>query len=97
MAEAKSIEAISLTFTVGALVGVTVSGGQGWVVASALGLAVLPVLLQRKLLKWPEPVSVSVLLLAFLLLGFCSAGLASSLMPPLPRFRPPGSWKPEKG
>ena len=77
MAEAKSIEAISLTFTVGALVGVTVSGGQGWVVASALGLAVLPVLLQRKLLEWPEPVSVSVLLLAYLLLGFCSAGLAS--------------------
>ena len=77
MAEAKSIEAISLTFTVGALVGAAVSGGQSWVVASALGLAVMPVLLQRKLLEWPERVSVSVLLAAFLLLGFCSAGLAS--------------------
>ena len=77
MAEAKSIEALSLSFMAGALVGVTASGGQSWVVASALGLAALPVLLQRKLLEWPERVSVSVLLAAFLLLGFCSAGLAS--------------------
>ena len=77
MAEAKSIEALSLSFTIGALAGVTVSAGQSWAVASALGLAAVPVLLQRKLLEWPERVSVSVLLSAFLLLGFCSAGLAS--------------------
>ena len=77
MAEAKSIEAISLSFTIGALAGMTVSLGQCWAVASALGLAATPVLLHRKLLEWPEPVSVSVLLSAFLLLGFCSAGLAS--------------------
>lgn len=77
MAETKSIEALSLSFTIGALAGVTLSAGQGWAAASALGLAAVPVLLRRKLLEWPERVSVSVLLAAFLLLGFCSAGLAS--------------------
>ena len=77
MAEAKSIEALSLTFTAGALVGITVSGGQSWTAASALMLAATPILLKKRLLEWPEQVSVPVILLAFLLLGFCSSCLAS--------------------
>lgn len=77
MEKVKSIEALSLSFTIGTLAGVSVSAAQSWALASVLGLAATPALLQRKLMEWPERFSVSVLLAAFLLLGFCSALLSS--------------------
>ena len=70
----KNIESLSLFFTAGVALGtvaVTVSPGL------MLPLLALPFLLQRRMLRWPQELSVSVLLATFLLLGiFCARSAA---------------------
>ena len=82
MEAVKNIESLALFFTAGVAAGTVVLSVSP---AILLPLAALPVFLYRKLLQWPENLSVGIILLAFLLLGvFCarsatlpSAGLAS--------------------
>lgn len=70
----KNIESLSLFFTAGVAVGtflITVSPGL------LLPILALPFLLQRRMLRWPEELSVSLLLATFLLLGiFCARNAA---------------------
>jgi len=77
MAEAKSIEALSLSFTAGALMGSMVSGNISWAVSSAaLAVAFLPVVLGKRLLSFPDPFSVGLVLVSFLMLGMFSEWVA---------------------
>ena len=84
MEAVKNIESLSLLFTAGVAVGtVAVSVSPAFL----LPLAALPVFLYKKLLHWKEEWSVSIILLAFLLLGvFCarSAALPSADVPSWP-------------
>ena len=70
----KNIESLSLFFTAGVALGtvlVTVSPGF------LLPFLTLPFFLQRRMLRWPQELSVSLLLATFLLLGiFCARSAA---------------------
>ena len=70
----KNIESLSLFFTAGVALGtVLVTASPGLV----LPLLALPFFLQKKLLKWPQEWSVSLILVTFLLLGiFCARNAA---------------------
>ena len=75
MAEAKSIEALSLIFTAGVVAGTMVSAGAaGAMSALLLPLLALPLLFREKLRVAPEKLAIGLMLLTFLLLGiFCAA------------------------
>ena len=81
MAEAKSIEALSLFFTAGAAAGTMLSGSAPWAAGAAiLPLASLPFFLRGKLLKASGKAVGTVFCAVFVLLGlFCA--LNASLMP----------------
>ena len=81
MAEAKSIEALSLFFTAGAAAGTMLSGTSLWLAAAAvLPLSAMPFFLRGKLLKASGKAVSATFCTAFLLLGlFCA--LNASLMP----------------
>ena len=81
MAEAKSIEALSLFFTAGAAAGTMISGTVSWAACAAiLPLAALPFFFREKLLKANEKAIGAVFCAAFILLGlFCA--LNASLIP----------------
>ena len=81
MAEAKSIEALSLFFTAGAAAGTVLSGHASWAVCMAvLPVAALPFFLRHKLLKTGPDVVGAVFSVAFIILGlFCA--LNASLIP----------------
>ena len=84
MEAVKNIESLALFFTAGVAAGTVVLSVSP---AILLPLAALPVFLYRKLLQWPENLSVGIILLAFLLLGvFCarSAALPSAELPSWP-------------
>lgn len=84
MEAVKNIESLALFFTAGVAAGTVVLSVSP---AILLPLAALPVFLYRKLLQWPENLSVGIILLAFLLLGvFCarSAALPSAGLPSWP-------------
>lgn len=74
MEAVKNIESLALFFTAGVAVGTVASSVSP---ALLLPLAALPVFLHRKLLRWPENLSVGIILLTFLLLGvFCARSAA---------------------
>ena len=81
MAEAKSIEALSLFFTAGAAAGTMLSGTASWAACAAiLPLAALPFFFREKLLKANGKAVGAVFCAAFVLLGlFCA--LNASLVP----------------
>ena len=81
MAEAKSIEALSLFFTAGAAAGTMLSGAYSWAACAAiLPLAALPFFLREKLLKANGKAVGAVFCAVFVLLGlFCA--LNASLIP----------------
>lgn len=81
MAEAKSIEALSLFFTAGAAAGTMISGSLPWAACAAiLPVAALPFFCREKLLKTNEKAVGAVFAAAFVLLGlFCA--INASLMP----------------
>ena len=81
MAEAKSIEALSLFFTAGAAAGTMLSGIASWAACAAiLPLAALPFFLREKLLKANGKALGAVFCAEFILLGlFCA--LNASLVP----------------
>jgi competence protein ComEC len=67
----KSIEGLSLCFTIGAWAGVTVSGSIPWEISPlVLTLAATPVLLKKRLPTLPGSISFPLILGSFLLLGF---------------------------
>ena len=81
MAEAKSIESLSLFFTAGAAAGTLLAGSSaGPVCALILPLAALPFFLRRKLLKQSSKAIGALFCATFLLLGvFCA--LNASMIP----------------
>ena len=74
MAEAKSIETLSVLFTAGVVAGTLVSGPFSRALpALLLPLLVLPILLRRRMARLPEKQAVAMILPLFLLLGvFCA-------------------------
>ena len=76
MTGAKSIEALSVVFTVGILAGSAVSAGAaGMLAAGLLPLLTLPVLMQGRLRRMADKPAIALILLSFLLLGFFCAVL----------------------
>ena len=74
MADAKSIEALSVMFTLGVAAGTTVSAGAPWALPGlVLPLVSLPFFLRRRLSLLPERPGVALMLATFLLLGFFCA------------------------
>ena len=70
----KSIEAISLCFTAGVVTGTVLLPAAGGLLPTLLlPVLALPILFRERLQRSPEPVSVSVLLLTFLLAGIFAA------------------------
>lgn len=74
MAEAKSIETLSVLFTAGVMAGTCVSGPLARALpALLLPLLLVPCLQRKRLIQWPEPLSTGLLLALFPLLGlFCT-------------------------
>ena len=74
MAEAKSIETLSVFFTAGVVAGTFVSGPVSWALpALLLPLLGLPLLLRKQLVRLPERQAEGLILTLFLLLGlFCA-------------------------
>ena len=91
MAEAESIEALSLSFTAGVLAGTAVSGGFPWELSAAvLALSVAPALLKKRLPSLPGHVSAAIILASFLLAGLFSGIVAG--IPSVPFSLPLASW-----
>jgi len=75
----KSIEGLSVCFTIGVWAGVAVAGNVPWEASSvALVLAVAPTLLRKRLSTLPNPLFILLIFSSYLLLGFF-AGVADSL------------------
>lgn len=89
MVEAKRIETLSVLYTAGVIAGGMVTGGAAWGLSAALlplSASILP--FRKRLMRWPEKVSVPLILTVFFLLGVLSALLSS-----LPSVSSPPFWE----
>lgn len=86
MAEAKSIEVLSLFFTAGAAAGTMLSGTAPWLAAAAvLPLTALPFFFRRKLLKADGNAVGAIFCTTFILLGlFCALNASTIQEDPFP-------------